>query len=42
MCHPSHQYTRGAPDVEHHVPRLVVIEASIGTLPETFIADAGY
>jgi transposase len=31
-----------APDVEHLVPMLERIEASTGTMPETFIADAGY
>jgi hypothetical protein len=31
-----------APDVEHLVPMLERIETSTGTLPETFIADAGY
>jgi hypothetical protein len=31
-----------APDVEHLVPMLERVEASTGTLPEKFIADAGY
>ncbi|MCT0249542.1 IS1182 family transposase [Synechococcus sp. CS-205] len=31
-----------APDVEHLVPMLERIEASTGTMPATFIADAGY
>ena len=31
-----------APDVEHLVPMLERTIASTGTLPETFIADAGY
>jgi hypothetical protein len=31
-----------APDVEHLVPMLERIETSTGTMPATFIADAGY